>query len=103
MNNAQFETYCKKAGLTTFVAYFEFFISNLTNAEIRDIMMEYSNYTKDSAKTRISKSRTLIKAGKTKTILERVANSNHHTITTEVKDAARHILHKIELHIITVP
>lgn len=82
-------------GKMTFVQYFELFGDfSLTNHYLIDLLISENIYTKNSAATKVSNARKIIKAGCAQKILQQIADSDSNKLDFSVKEGAKQLLRK---------
>ncbi len=91
MDNEQLKRCLMSIGKATFVKHYKMFTNRVySNRDLVEFLMEAEGYTKNSARTKVSQSRRIIKCGRAKDAFEMIADSSIR-VPTAIKDQARQL------------
>ena len=83
----------RRCGMSTFVNYYQELINlNNLNKGLAESLMVKEGYTYNSALTKISSARRIVKSSKGKTVLSYISNRNGKYITSQLKNKAKKLL-----------
>jgi hypothetical protein len=91
MDDRQLDDCLHSTGKGSFVKYYEMFSDNTRQDDsLMDILMKNENYTEGSSRTKVSRARSIIRAGRGQDALKIIAKSAG--VPSEIRDKARLLL-----------
>ena len=90
MNDDKLDRYLRSVGKECFVKYFgELFNESYSNQDVADLLNRKEDYTDGSCRSRVSKARRIIKAGRARDALREISRSAR--VPESVRDQAMQI------------
>lgn len=80
----------QSVGMKTFVKYYDYFKNDYSTEEMMGIFEE--DWKLESAKSKITKGKTIFRENRTKDVLEKIIKSNPNRIGTETIQKAKELL-----------
>ena len=92
MTDEQLARNLKSVGQSCFVKYFALFASWADGANVVEVLKSQNSFTENSCRSRTSHARSIIRAGMTKTALQKVISSNSPRVSEATRAKAAEIL-----------